>query len=351
MGFSGGMISALGFMVGPPLGGFLTHALGWRSVFYVPAILAAVGFLAARFILIEEDKTRQRARREEPFDFTGTVTFALCLSSLSLALTTGQSELWHAPLVRGEFLAALASLVFFIWWEARARYPLLDLQLFRIRPFATGNVARLASFVTLSMSQLIMPFFLQLGLALDPFRAGLLMAASSLGLGVLSPVSGWLSDRIGSNLLSSAGLALMGVSFAALAFLQLGSAPFDIALRLGFLGIGLGLFQTPNNNSLMSSIPHERLGVASSFLSIVRSLGLSIGVALASAIVSARLVAVTGQTSLQNLKGAVSPEGNALFLSAFMQGYRYTYLTAGVLCFVGALVSSIRGSVRDKGAF
>jgi MFS family permease len=195
---------------------------------------------------------------------------------------------------------------------------------------------------------LLMPFFLQLGLGIDTLRAGLLMATASVGLGVLSPFTGWLSDRIGARLLSSAGLALMGASFLSLGFLELGAASVDIALRLGLLGIGLGLFQTPNNNSLMSSIPRDRLGVGSSFLSIVRSLGLSIGVATASAIVSSRLVAVTGQTSLDALGSAGPATDSAPLLAAFMQGYRTTCLTAAVICFVGALAAGVGEKVRSE---
>jgi hypothetical protein len=105
--------------------------------------------------------------------------------------------------------------------------------------------------------------------------------------------------------------------------------------------VGLGLFQTPNINALMSSIPPERLGVGSSFLSIVRSLGLSIGVATASAIVSARLVAVTGQTSLDALRTVGIAEKSGPLLTAFLQGYRYACWTAVVICLVGAAAAAI----------
>jgi EmrB/QacA subfamily drug resistance transporter len=343
MGISGGLISALGFTMGPALGGLLTYTMGWRSVFYVGVCLGTIGFLATRLILRDEKRRAAGAEEKEPFDFVGTATFALSLTALLLALTAGQKGLWRTAAVRAEFALAAVSLACFIWWEGRARYPLLDLGLFRIRLFAAGNVARLMSFVTVSMNSLIMPFFLQLGLALDPLSAGLLMATASVGLGVLSPFTGYLSDRIGARFLSSAGLLLMGGAFFGLKFIEPGSSALDIALRLAVLGVGLGMFQTPNNNALMSSIPLERLGVGSSFLSIVRSLGISIGVATASAIVSSRLLAVTGQTSLDALRSTVPGGNSGPILSAFMQGYRYTCITAVGLCLVGALAASVGG--------
>ena len=346
MGISGGLVSALGFTLGPVLGGFITHIFGWRFIFYVTSLLGLIGFAAARFILIEEEKTIPSDPKERgPFDFTGTASFALGLSLFLLALTTGQKGLWNSFVIQGEFLIAFSSLGFFIWWEAHTRYPLLDLKLFRIVPFTAGNVARLFSFIAFSMNELMMPFFLQLGLALDPLRAGFLMTPTALALAVLSPFTGWLSDRIGARLLVSAGLAIKGVAFVLLSFLGLSATPFDVVLRLGLLGIGLGVFQTPNNNSLMGSIPVNRLGVASSFISIVRSVGRSVGTALATAIVSGSLLTVTGQTSLQNLRTPAVLEGDSVLMSAFMQGYRYTFMTAGIFCLAGVLASLMREPV------
>jgi len=115
------------------------------------------------------------------------------------------------------------------------------------------------------------------------------------------------------------------VAFFFLSFLSMETTPFTVIVWLSVLGFGMGLFQTPNNNLLMSSLPRQRLGVGSSFLSIVRSLGNSVGAALAATIVSAQLVAVTGRTSLQNLGG---------------------HLLAAVLCLVGAALSAIRVSER-----
>jgi hypothetical protein len=106
------------------------------------------------------------------------------------------------------------------------------------------------------------------------------------------------------------------------------------------LGLGLGIFQTPNNNALMSSIPRERLGVGSSFLSVVRSLGHSAGVALATAIISARLLAVTGRDAVDDLKSATVIGAGAV-VPAFMEGFRYAFLIAAALCLVGAVISAL----------
>jgi MFS family permease len=308
--------------------------------------LGIVGLLGARLILVDDKPVH--AKRGEPFDFVGTTTFAFGLTMLLLALTAGQKGLWNHPLVQAGFVLAALFIASFVLWEARTPHPLLDLALFRIRLFAAGNIARLSSFVSVSMNQLLMPFFLQLALGLDTLQSGVLVATASVGLGVLSPFTGYLSDRIGARLLSSAGLTLMAVAFFTLGMLDLDASRLDVALRLGLLGVGFGLFQTPNNNALMSSLPPDRLGVGSSFLSIVRSLGLSVGVATASAIVNARLVAVTGRTSLEALGKASASDHSGALLAAFISGYRYACWTSVAICLVGAVAASVR-AVRPVG--
>jgi MFS family permease len=231
----------------------------------------------------------------------------------------------------------------FVWWENHVRYPLLDLTLFRIAAFSFGNIARLISFVVISMSNLIMPFFLQLAMGADPMRAGMLVAATPLCLGLLSPVTGWLSEKVGARLLSAAGLAIKGMAFFAFTSLTARATSIDVALRLGLLGVGFGFFQTPNNYALMSSLPHDRLGVGSSVLSIVRSLGNSFGAALGTTLISIQLIAVMGQTSLENLKAMITGADSPV-LGAFLKGFYFTCWCGVALCFIGALVSLVRVS-------
>ncbi|HTN69821.1 MAG TPA: MFS transporter [Methylomirabilota bacterium] len=345
MGISGGTVSALGYTLGPVLGGLLTQAFGWRSNLYLSAMLAFAGLGAARYLLPPES-FKGSSVRKEPFDFAGTITFAFSISLLLLALATAQRGDWRSSLVGIECLGGIVVLVLFVWLEKRARFPLLDLSLFGIGAFTLGNTARWISFVTMSINVLLMPFFLQLGMRLDPLHAGFLVVPTPFAMALLAPVTGWMSERFLPERLCSLGLMINAVAFLFLSFLSLETTAFTVIVWLSVLGFGMGLFQTPNNNLLMSSVPRQRLGVGSSFLSIVRSLGNSIGAALGATIVSAQLVAVTGRSSLQNLGGHLGTEEGAPALAAFLQGFHYTYLTAAVLCLAGAGLSAIRVSER-----
>jgi EmrB/QacA subfamily drug resistance transporter len=345
MGISGGTVSALGYTLGPVLGGVLTHAFGWRSNLYASALLALAGLGAVRYLLPPES-FRGASGRVEPFDFPGMITFALSISLLLLALATAQKGAWHSTLLGVEFVAGMGALGLFVWLERRARYPLLDLSLFRIPAFTLGNSDRWISFVTMSINVLLMPFFLQLGMRLDPLQAGLLVMPTPFAMAVLAPLTGWMSERFLPERLCSLGLVISAGAFLGLSFLLPDTTALTVILWLSVLGFGMGLFQTPNNNLLMSSLPRHRLGVGSSFLSIVRSLGNSVGAALAATLVSAQLLAVTGRTSLQHLGGNLAAEDGASVLAAFLQGFHYTYLLAAALCLTGALLSAIRVSER-----
>jgi EmrB/QacA subfamily drug resistance transporter len=344
MGIAGGSVSALGYSLGPVIGGLVTHALGWRSNFYLSAALALIGRGAARALLPAETFKGSTARRA-PFDFTGAVAFSLSISLILIALTLSQKGSIQDPAIAALFAGGMVTLVLFVLWEKRCYEPLLDLALFRIPAFTLGNAARLASFVTMSVNNLLMPFFVQWVMGLDPLRAGLLVAPTPLAMAMLAPIAGWLSERFLPERLGALGLAITAAAFSGLSFLQPEARALEVVFWLTLLGFGMGIFQTPNNNLLMSSVPRERLGIGSSFLSIVRSVGYSTGAALAATILSAQLAKATGETSL-DLQGAAHLNNAGPAIEAFLLGFHYACLSAAVICFIGAALSMIRVSRR-----
>jgi EmrB/QacA subfamily drug resistance transporter len=339
MGIAGGTISALGYSLGPVIGGVLTHAFGWRSNFFLSGALALVGFAAARALLPPES-FRGSSERKEPFDFAGAASFAFAISALLSSLALAQKGGWQDAVVFVTAFAGAGVLGFFVWWESRVEYPLLDLKIFRIPAFVLGNSARWLSFITMSVSNLLMPFFLQLAMGLDPLRTGILVAPTSVAMALLAPLTGWMSEKFAPERLCAVGLAVNGVALIFLSFLDPDSSAVEVIFGLGLMGVGMGIFQTPNNMLLMSSVPRHRLGVGSSVLSIVRSLGYSIGATLATVIVSYFLLIATGATSLQSLTGGSQIGVDAPVLAAFLRGYHYAFLIAAAVAFAGAVISS-----------
>ncbi|MDE0213213.1 MAG: MFS transporter, partial [Deltaproteobacteria bacterium] len=201
MGLSGGLVSAVGFTLGPVVGGLITFTLGWRYIFFISSALSFIGFAAARCLLLD-DRDAGEQKRREPFDFAGAGLFAVGLTFLLLGITRGGLGYWG-------FLLSAVFLGLFVWREATCPYPILDLALLRIVPFAAGNIARLSTFVALSTNELMMPFLLQLVLGMDPLESGGLMTAIALVLMVVSPSAGWLTDRIGSTPPAAAGAVVV----------------------------------------------------------------------------------------------------------------------------------------------
>ena len=337
MGIAGGTISALGYSLGPVVGGLLTHTFGWRSNFYLSGSLALFGFMAARLLLPAESFIG--SGKKERFDLLGGLSFAAGISLFLLALAVVQKNPWHDPIVSSTAIAGIAGLAFFVWWERRIAFPLLDLAIFRISAFTLGNTARWLSFITMSVSNLLMPFFLQLAMGLDPLRAGILVAPTSVAMALLAPLTGWMSEKFAPEKLCAAGLGVNAVALIYLSLLQPASSAIEVILGLGLMGVGMGIFQTPNNNLLMSSVPRHRLGIGSSVLSIVRSLGYSIGATAATMIVSHSLLLSTGATSLQDLAGSDGRAVDSLVLAAFQRGYRWAFLFAAAVALIGALIS------------
>jgi MFS family permease len=158
-------------------------------------------------------------------------------------------------------------------------------------------------------------------------------------MALLAPLTGWMSEKFAPERLCALGLAVNGVALIFLSFLDPGSSAVEVIFGLSLMGVGMGIFQTPNNILLMSAVPRHRLGIGSSVLSIVRSLGYSIGATLATVIVSYFLLTSTGATSLQNLASGSGIGSDAPVLAAFLRGYHYAFLIAAAVAFAGALIS------------
>jgi EmrB/QacA subfamily drug resistance transporter len=337
-----GTIMAIGFTIGPTLGGFLVSTLGWRSIFYVNVPVGVIGTLMAAYVL-KEHLVSSPMQDKQSFDFLGAALIVTGLTALLLGLTTGQEGDWGSPPVIVELAVAAITLALVPIWEAKTSQPLVDLTLFKNRLFSFGNIAGFLSFLGTSANLFLMPFFLQLSLGQSPLHAGLLMTPTALAITVVAPLSGWLSDRLGARVLSSLGLAINAATLFWISTLTRQATYQDVLVRLVVLGVGQGLFQSPNNSSVMGSVPRHSLGVAGGFLSMMRNIGQVVGMALAGTILASTMVAIVGHASFEALQaGSVSGE-RAAIQAAFMAGMQRAYLVAAVISFLGLWTSLVRG--------
>ena len=192
---------------------------------------------------------------------------------------------------------------------------------FRNKQFAAANISALISFMAMFSVILLMPFFLQDELGYSTEKMGFVFMSVPLVMSVVSPLSGWLSDRTNSHLLSSIGIGISTLSILSLGYLSLDSSFPDVALRLGFLGLGMGLFQAPNNSIIMGSLPKEQLGIAAGVMGTMRNMGMVIGVAVSGAVFSNRF----------------AYHGNA-----FLPAFKDAYIVSAIICSIAVLISLVR---------
>lgn len=290
IGTSGGAI-ALGIVVGPTLGGLLISTLGWRWIFFVnlPFGLAAL-FLTLRFV-----PDLRPTRTAGAFDWFGALALGSGLLALSLALTVGQNLGFSDPRILALFVVAALALGAFVVIEQRVRAPMIDLALFRDPRFTVNLFTGFLSFVAIAGVVFLLPFYLELVAGLPVAQVGILMAIVPLVMAAIGPLSGALSDKVGTRAVSVLGLISIFVGYIAAATLDVNTSPLGYVLRMLPVGIGMGTFQSPNNSAIMGAAPRERLGVASGMLSMTRTLGQTAGIALLGAFFASRIHYYAGQ--------------------------------------------------------
>lgn len=284
IGLSGGIIS-LGIVAGPALGGLILQSLSWRWIFFVNLPIGLVAWLLVLLFVPPLEPEGKRGR----FDFPGALLIGLSLLAFSLALTAGQRIGFTAGPILALFALFALGLAGFVWVERRSDHPMIDLRLLQNPGFSLNLFTGFLSFVAIAGITLLLPFYLELVLKLAQRDVGLLMAVAPLVLGVLGPLSGSLSDRVGSRPVSVTGLLLLLAGYLALTRLSVQSRPLDFVLLLLPVAMGMGTFQSPNNTAIMNAAPRQRLGVASGMLSMTRTLGQISGVAVLGAFFAARL--------------------------------------------------------------
>jgi EmrB/QacA subfamily drug resistance transporter len=327
-----GAAQAIGLSVGPSAGGILIGAFGWQWVFFIAVPFGLMGTIMAWFILPQTVRAGE-AGPPERFDWWGALTFALAVALALLSLSFGSTWGWTSPRLLACLVVTLAAGALFLVIERRALFPLVDFQLFRNRIFSCGILSGLLSYAVLFGALFLVPFLLQRILGYTPVRTGLLLTPVPVAIAILAPISGLMSDRLGSRLPTMVGMAIAATALVALSLEQ--SAAIVIVLGiLALLGVGLGFFTPANNSAIMGSAPLNRLGVAGGVLNMTRSLGTSLGVAASGAVLELALAAIEGHPVQPTL---------GIPVAELLAGFRDTLLFLAGLAVLAGLIASLRG--------
>lgn len=335
-----GTTVALGSLTGPALGGLIVGLIGWKYIFYINLPIGIIGFIASQIILPDDKPSTSH----EPFDFLGALLFSIGMVSLLFAINNGEDYGWSSvPILLG-IAAGLILLCSFFVAEQKVKAPMINLSLYKIKPFAIGNISGFLSFVSAFCNTMLMPFILQHSFNWTPEKIGLLMTAYPVVMAIIAPTSGYVSDKIGPVLLTTGGLVINAFGLFFLATVSILSPFWYIMIGLILMGLGTGMFQSPNNSSIMGAVPKNMLGTAGGLNALVRNVGMVVGTTLAVSVYDAR----------QNkaLAGLAQPTITQQ-VSASLSAYHTVMIIGGVVALAAALLSMSRkgylASDLDKG--
>jgi len=275
-----GTFTYLGLTAGPSLGGWLASAVGWRAVFYINVPVGAVAIVLAWRVIAPDHGAQARER----FDVVGAILFTAGLVALLVALNQGHAWGWTSAAVLVLLAVAAALLTAFVRVERHRPSPMLDLSVFADRQFSGATVSALLNYACVFAVLFVLPFLLIQGRGLDAAHAGLILTAQPIVMAIVAPISGTLSDRIGSRAPAVTGMVTLALGLAFLASVVSRGSLAMIAAGLAVIGLGVGTFVSPNNNALMGAAPRNRQGIAAGVLATARNVGMVLGVGLAGAV-------------------------------------------------------------------
>jgi EmrB/QacA subfamily drug resistance transporter len=322
-------VASAGVLVGPVLSGFLLDTLGWRSIFYVRVPVGIIGMIIA-LLLLREQKTSDVSRA---VDIWGAVTLFGGLSCLLLFFNLGGRVGFASPLALILISLGVILLILFLVQEKRTRQPVVDLSLFKNRPFAGGNISFCIMAFSLAAMIFLIPFYLIDGVGFSALESGLFIASASVMSLVIGPLAGWLSDKIGTGILRPIGIALICVSLIVFSHLGIESDAGDVVLAFIIFGIGIGIFNPTTQSSVMGSVPKERLGTAAAMMNTIRQIGNSTGMAVAGVIYASRQSFHLAQLARDNL------DPQLLNRLSVVGGYQDTIVVATIICGIGVITT------------
>jgi EmrB/QacA subfamily drug resistance transporter len=331
-----GITWALGGIAGPLLGGLILTIASWRWIFYINVPIGIAGSLWGYFAL----KEMTVRRREEKFDPAGALMFSVGLIALLFALTLGIQFSWTSPVILSLFALFAVMLPLFLFWERRATKPVLDLSLFDNRIYNFSVLAAMLQSLAMFAINFLIVFYLQAVRGYDPLTAALLLIPLSIVSAVVGPLSGLLADHIGARLPATVGVLLQAAALLWFIFKLTPSTPYSsMVFGLVLVGLGGGLFWSPNTSAAMNGAPKDRLGIASATLATLRQTGMVTSFALALAVAAGSLP----REAMMKLFVGTSIALGSGPMQEFVVGIRHAFVVSAVLCLVAAGFSLVRG--------
>jgi EmrB/QacA subfamily drug resistance transporter len=310
----------VGLSAAPLIGGILTQHLGWHSLFYINAVAGCLIIIGIMYGV----KAEWAEAKNDRFDWMGSLVYMVAMTSLMYGFS-------KMPGRDGLILTVLgvAGLIIFIILELRVPVPVLNISLFRDNKiFAFSNLAALINYAATFAITFVLSLYLQKVKGLMPVEAGMVLVTQPVLMAIMASISGRMSDRIDSRILSSLGMGIISVGLILLIFLTKSTSREYIIGTLALLGLGFGLFSSPNTHSVMSSVDKKFLGTASATLGTMRLTGMMFSMAIAAMSIHLFI----GEAPI-----------NASSIPGFMNSVKAIFTVFTLLCIAGVFASLARG--------
>lgn len=327
-----------GSVLGLVAGGVLTDLLGWRSIFWINI---PIGIFATSWAYLKLKELSVPVRGK--IDIIGNSLFGAGLILFLLGLTLGAIQGWaQTDLVM--MVLGVSALVAFFFVETRVENPMMDIGLFKIRPFSAGALATLLSAISRNSLSLILVIYFQGALHYSILEAGLLLLPLSIAFVTFGPVCGYFSDKLGARRFATTGMIVVTI-----ALLWFASLPFNVtydilALAMVLTGAGSGMFVAPNTAAVMNSVPTARRGVASGITSAMVNVGSLVSLGLVFAIFGASI----SVGALQAIFAGQTPPGGGLDITLFAEAMREIFIILAVISFICIIPTSQTASRRKE---
>jgi EmrB/QacA subfamily drug resistance transporter len=327
------MVAAVGLVIGPVLGGALV-SISWHWVFWFNVPVALIGSLWAGTILRELAKPD----RIRGFDIPGVTVFVLGLTGLVYGLSRGGLDGWTDPLTYGPIIVGLVLLPVFILIERHHRAPMLDLTIFQNRLFAAATAAAFINGLSRFALMFLFVFYFQGVKGDDPIKAGIELAPMAVGMLIASPLAGIWADRRGSRTLAALGMVVGGLALAGMTTLGVDTPYVWSAVWLFIVGVGSGMFNSPNTAAMMGTVPTFRRGIAAGARTMLQNTGAVVSIAFVLAIVTSSVP----KDTLFAIFSGVTSGLSARTLDPFVSNMHTALWVLAATSMVGAVVSLMR---------
>lgn len=331
------MVVCVGATVGSILGGALL-IFGWRSTFYINIPIGILGTIWASLHLREADFLP----KNQKFDFIGTFVFSvgmlLFLISLSLVRYTG----WTLTIIL-LLLASFVIIFIFVFIENKTEFPMLDMKLLKTRILAFSYCSNFFSSIGRGAVSYLLVFYFQGVKGYSAVLSGILLAPLAFSMLILSPLSGYLSDKYGAKILSTVGLLISAAGLLLMMRISTDTSIIEVSIYLVIIGVGSGIFISPNTNCIMRSVPVDKRGIAGGLRTMMINSGTVISIALSLSVLST----VVPSDTMQAFMEGANIGANSLGTSEFLYGLKICFLISSLISILAAFMSSMRGDTSS----